>query len=321
VNGTASDVQVIRPFSEAVEMTKLILFRPFDLKKWLIIGFAAWLSHLGGGFNLNFKSNYNYRSGQRIDLHDIPVLRGISDTFHRIPPSLLVAAIVFLILIVLALIVLLAWLRARGSFIFTDCVVRNRAAIAEPWREFRQLGNSFFVFSLLVGLGFLLLAVILAVPSILLVLRSRHAHVHPGALLLSAIVLWAVVIFVLAIAWALVRHLMIAIMYRRRCLAGEGFRTALGLINAFPGEITIYCLFWIVVGIGSAITACVAVCLTCCIAAIPYVGTVILLPLYVCLRAFGLLFLRQFGPDYDVWATLPAAPAILPPEPPPLPAG
>jgi hypothetical protein len=29
-------------------------------------------------------------------------------------------------------------------------------------------------------------------------------------------------------------------------------------------------------------------------------------------RAFGLLFLRQFGPDYDVWATLP------PPESPPI---
>jgi hypothetical protein len=51
---------------------------------------------------------------------------------------------------------------------------------------------------------------------------------------------------------------------------------------------------------------------------------VILLPVFVLLRSFSLLFLRQFGPEYDVWATFvppeflpilsPAPPA--PPEPP-----
>ena len=52
--------------------------------------------------------------------------------------------------------------------------------------------------------------------------------------------------------------------------------------------------------------SCVVTCATCCIAAIPYVGTVILLPIPVTLGAFSLLFLRQFGPDYDVWAGLMA---------------
>ncbi|PYL61716.1 MAG: hypothetical protein DMF24_06460 [Verrucomicrobia bacterium] len=28
----------------------------------------------------------------------------------------------------------------------------------------------------------------------------------------------------------------------------------------------------------------------------------ILLPVFVLLRSFSLLFLRQFGPDYDAWA-------------------
>jgi len=35
---------------------------------------------------------------------------------------------------------------------------------------------------------------------------------------------------------------------------------------------------------------------------IPYVGTVILLPIPVTLGAFSLLFMRQFGSEYDVWA-------------------
>ena len=82
-------------------------------------------------------------------------------------------------------------------------------------------------------------------------------------------------------------------------------------------------------GLATAMIACLATCITCCITAIPYVGTVILLPLYVTLAAYPLLFIRQFGPDYDVWATLPGAvsseppvqpPPTIPPEPPPLPA-
>ena len=44
---------------------------------------------------------------------------------------------------------------------------------------------------------------------------------------------------------------------------------------------------------------------TCCIAgcflAIPYIGTVLLLPVLVFTRAYSLHFLAQFGPDYDVF--------------------
>src|SRR5439155_1467228 len=99
-------------------------------------------------------------------------------------------------------------------------------------------------------------------------------------------------------------------------------RIAIGRAN--PGKLLILAVLMI----GAIVT-----CATCCLAALPYLGTVILLPLFVCLRAFGLLFLRQFGPDYDVWASfmppeflpilsgpLPAPPPTTPePNPPPEP--
>jgi hypothetical protein len=133
------------------------------------------------------------------------------------------------------------------------------------------------------------------------------------------IALWAAILVMLILAWSLISHFMIAVMYRRRCRTGEAFRAALSLIANYPGEITFYCLFWIMLGIASAIAACATVLATCCIALIPYIGTVILLPLFVCLRAFGLRFIRQFGPDYDVWAAMPEASLTPPSLPPPLP--
>ncbi len=35
------------PLQRAWQRTKLILFNPFQLDKWLILGFTAWLATLG----------------------------------------------------------------------------------------------------------------------------------------------------------------------------------------------------------------------------------------------------------------------------------
>jgi hypothetical protein len=42
-------VSVIDPIGQAIEHVRLMLFKPFDLSKWFIIGFCAWLAQLGHG--------------------------------------------------------------------------------------------------------------------------------------------------------------------------------------------------------------------------------------------------------------------------------
>src|SRR5216117_3427070 len=83
----------------------------------------------------------------------------------------------------------------------------------------------------------------------------------------------------------------------------DAFGQTIRLIAAHPGPVVLYMSFFLVLVIAAAMISCAATCMTCCIAAIPYVGTVVLLPIPVTLCAFSLLFLRQFGPDYDVWAS------------------
>jgi hypothetical protein len=58
MNGTESKIEIFKPFGEAFELMKGMLFQPFDLKKWLVIGFAAWLASLGAGGG----GSYNYQS-------------------------------------------------------------------------------------------------------------------------------------------------------------------------------------------------------------------------------------------------------------------
>jgi hypothetical protein len=159
MNGNGSKIEIFKPFGESFELMKKILFQPFNLSKWLVIGFAAWLANLGGGGG--GAGNFNYPDNRREDAHKL------SETIGQIPQPVLITGICVLICFVLLLIVLFAWLRARGRFILVDCIVRNRAAIVEPWKEFRAEGNSFFLFSLLVVLA--LIAVIVIAGLLLIV--------------------------------------------------------------------------------------------------------------------------------------------------------
>jgi len=301
MNGTEPKIEIFKPFGEAFELTKKILFQPFDVKKWFVIGFAAWLANLGGGVG-----GFNYQYNRREDVQKL------NEAISQIPHPILVTGVCVLILFVLVLIVLFAWLRARGRFMFIDSIVKNRGAIAEPWREFQKEGNSYFLFSLAVGLGLFAFAALLAVPLILLVLKGRYYFfIYRDQLniyLISAIAAWAFLVILLVLVWSLMANFMVPVMYIQRCRASKSFGIVARLVAAQPGEILLYCLFLIVLALATLIVTCLATCATCCIAAIPYIGTVILLPVFVLLRSFSLLFLRQVGPDYDVWAN------FMPPE-------
>src|SRR5213076_2244213 len=114
--GAEPKIEVLKPFSDAIELTKQILFRPFDLKKWFFIGFAAWLAHIRGDFN--FRSNYEY--ARRTGFHRVPAFQWLTDAVHRAPWWTVIFVIPVLIVLVVAVCVLFAWLRARGRFMFID---------------------------------------------------------------------------------------------------------------------------------------------------------------------------------------------------------
>jgi hypothetical protein len=304
MNGVRPKIEIFRPFGEAFELTNKILFQPFDLKKWFVIGFAAFLSGHLAGVGFNFPSPFgNFQSQPTTP-------EVISPYFEQWKPWL-VAVVVVVALLFFALVIALTWLKARGNFIFTDCVVRNQAAIAEPWREYRKEGNSYFLFLLAVMFAVLLLAGLMLASFIGLGWLKQGA-VETGSItcigfLVFLGVFWVSIVIFVSIA----TYFMVPVMYRKRCRAVEAFHDVTLLIWHHLGSFFLLCLFGIVLILAVLMIGAIVTCATCCLAALPYVGTVVLLPLFVCLRAFALVFLRQFGPDYDVWASF-MPPAFLP---------
>lgn len=318
MDDTPRKIEIFAPFSAAMDLTKLILFQPFDIAKWLTIGFAAFLANLaGGGGNFNF--NRRFPTGGNWKFHSMS--HDFGDAGAGWPawawPLIIIGG-----LLVVVIVIALMWLGARGKFIFADCVVRNRGAIVEPWKEFAREGNSYFRFLLL---AFLLVMVAFAVAGAPLLIPFLLHGDWPSGVGLFLGVFFLGTIAIIAAAWLhLVSRFMIPIIYRQRCDATAAFRESNALIVRHLGPVLLYLLFSIVLGIAFVAIACVLTCVTCCITAIPYVGTVILLPVYVFFMAFPLLFVRQFGPEYDVWANIAPveSPSTLiePPttEPPPI---
>ncbi len=317
------NVSVIDPIDQAVKWTKRILFDEFSLAKWFVLGFCAFLATLGEGGAANAPTQI-FRWRERGKTASFSGM----DNWVRMHLGAVILIGAGILLLAVALGLLFTWLNSRGKFMFLDGVVRDREAVAEPWHRFRARGNSLFFFRIVLGIVSFLVLGGLAVGVVLLIIPAARMH-HVGGLSLIAVVLGAALVVVLAFALALVmavlKDFVVPIMYRRELTTVPAFRVFLSEI--LPGNVLAFILFYllkIVLGIAAGILIFVGTCLTCCIAAIPYISSVVFLPVFVFFRCYSVYFLEQFGPEwrfFDADRTDGAPPAAAPPEPPAEPAG
>ena len=290
-------ISVVEPVQPAIDWTRRMLFRPFNLNKWVTVGFCVWLAYMGQGGGVSFPGNFGGKGGRDPSAE-------LNRVFSWFRENLILVVTVGAILVVLSLVLglLMAWVSSRGRFMFLDNVVRDRAEIREPWAAFRAEGNSLFLFRLAFGLlSFLAFAavvgggVLLALPSI------RAKELLPAGL--AAIVAGGFLLLVLAVGCGLVlmftEDFAVPIMYLRRCRALAAWHEVWSLIGAHPGTFVLYVLFKIVIGMAVGTISLLVFCATCCcLAILPFLWAVVLLPLFVFMRAYSLHFLGQFHPGY-----------------------
>jgi hypothetical protein len=295
----AQHISVIDPIGPAIEHVRLMLFRPFDISKWFIVGFCAWLAYMGqgggGGSNFNFSSHHNDFSQFKDAL------------LANLPWIIIIGVIVIPIIIIIGL--LLCWLSSRGQFMFVHCVAGNKAEVAVPWNKFARHSNSLFLFRIVLGLIGL---VVVGLPMAFAVFAFLGLH---AAGLTAAAVggLLAAILGVIALAmfFVLIRKFtndfVVPIMSLQTASSLAGWRIFLSLLGAHKGQMLLYVLFQILISMVIGFISffiCVIGCCCCCIGIVllvPYVGTVILLPLFAFKRAYSLFYLRQFGPQFDVF--------------------
>jgi len=163
----------------SLEWTAAVLFRPFNPRKWLILGFIALMAGqlVGGGCNSSgggspgrkakeaqaaeiFQSRVSNTTTQVRKENIPPYIRhlyyGLSHKLRN--PKFLITFTVSISLIVVAVILVFSWLSSRFRFIFLESVVKNDASLKLPFRQHKRIGNSLFLFSIFLHVSFLGLA-------------------------------------------------------------------------------------------------------------------------------------------------------------------
>ncbi|MHC4085871.1 MAG: DUF7544 domain-containing protein [Planctomycetota bacterium] len=309
-----TEISVIDPISPAIDWVKTILFRPFDLGKWFIIGFCAWLAYLGeGGGGGGGGGPSNFSSGQQQGLQIEEALHNAKEFLNENLYWILPMAITVTVLIIIIVLVI-TWLNSRGRFMFLHCVALNKAEVVAPWHKFRKQANSLFLFRIVLGLiSFAVMMLLVAVLIVIgVLLFAGGGNPNPFGILLM-ILLSICLILPTAIVFMVIskftRDFVVPIMFLRKGTCMTAWREFWKLLTDNKGKFTIYILFQIVIAlaIGIIITACM--CITCCclacILAIPYIGTVLMLPVLVFDRSYSLLYLRQYGSNFDVFEPEP----------------
>jgi hypothetical protein len=302
-------VNVIEPVGKALEEVKTILFRPFSLEKWFTIGFCAWLAFLGssgGGPGGGGGNNY-HNSGNPAEQLEHAKEWFIMNMAWLIPVVIVGVTVVVLIGFVIT------WLQSRGQFMFLHCVAKNRAEVSIPWTKYSRHGNSLFLFRIAFGLISFVVVILymLAVGLGVFFLAGGMNGFHEvKASMIIGIIAGVMGLIMLVIVLAVIKKFtldfVVPIMYLRTTSCVAAWSEFLEIVSARKGALLVYILFQFVISIAvSAVVfafALVTCCCACCFMMIPYIGTVVLLPVLVFERAYSLHYLRQFGSDFDVFA-------------------
>lgn len=261
--------------SPAVQRTRDFLFRPFRLGTYLKLCLVAVLTEgLGGNFNTNFSWPQGHGSGRHSDFV-API--------HLTPDliALLAAAFVF----VLALGLLIAYLITRLRFAYFHCLIHNTREIRPGWHLYRDQAMRFFLLNVVVGLCFLLLLAIIALPfmaGFIRLYRESQGGGHPDIGLILALVLPLIPIILLFVLLGLaadliLRDFMLPHFALEDATAGEAWRAVWARIRPEKGGFFLYALLRLIL----PVVAMIGIFLVLAIPAILFIGAVVVIEIAI----------------------------------------
>lgn len=305
-----TEISVTLPLSQALARTKRMLFEPFDLHKWFVVGFCAWLAILGeSGFNPGFRKNLGSHQGNPAST----ARQWFEQIREYVQPNLswIIPVAICVALLAIAVWVALLWLSSRGHFMFLHCVALDRPEVAAPWNRYAREGNSLFGFRLVVAIVAMILLAPVAAGIVWLVVAMVTQGAATTTGVLGVVGLAGLALLVWPAWWVvarLTRDFVVPVQFARGLGCIEAWRVMLGLLSSNIANFVIYFLFQLALGAAISIAVFAVVIVTCCIAgcllALPYLGTVLFLPVLVFQRSYSLYYLAQFGPEWNVLTNL-----------------
>ncbi len=236
--------------SVAVQRTRDFLFRPFNWGTFLKLGLVAILTE---GLGTNSRSS---SKGGQHSSGSGPMFSPPFDT-----SAAKIAVIVAAILLTIVVAVFLFYLVTRLRFAFFHCLVHNVKEIRPGWRIYREPATRFFWLNIVVGLCYLMLVVLIALPFISGFWRLFHEMPpggHPDFGLLIGLVLPLIPIILLLVligflADLIMRDLILPHYALENATAGEAWGWVWRSIVDEKRQYFVYVLLRVVLPIVAAI--------------------------------------------------------------------
>jgi hypothetical protein len=306
------NIRYLDPLSRAWTRMKKALFSPFDLKTWFVVGFTAFLAGVtegpgggGGGGGSKFKKE----AGEICDLGGVieapkKALEWLTASPERIVIGTLIVLVLFFI------VMLVVWLSSRGKFMFLYNVVLKRSEIVKPWHEYSREGNSLCVWSIVFGfvcMVFFALFVGLVFKLLTLIHYDALSGMNMVLRISGLACLFIAFLLIIGYIWLFLNDFIVPIMYKHRLTASAAWKRFSPLFREYAFHFILYGVLLFLVYIGIVIVVVLFGLFTCCIGffllAIPYINSVVTLPISYTLRGFSVEFLAQFGTKFNVLQT------------------
>ena len=292
-------LKLSEPLQETFRFVRIALFEQFHWNKWLLWGVLAFLgANLSSGGGLGFPGFPGDSSGG--DSGHAWTLPEIQAWIDRNLDLILFLLVVGLVAFLLVSVLVVVWLyiRCRGRFMFVECLMENKTALAESWQNNgREALSLFWWFNVFYSL--VLFVVLLAgAGGVLILYRGGEwrsfAEAWPPLAALGAVLL--VCILATAAVSLYLEDFVVPLMWVRRIRVMEAWRVFLGHFRNQPGAFLLYLLVRLGLSLGASMVLLLGTCLTCCLAALPVIGQALLLPLYAGMRMYPVLVLAQVEP-------------------------
>ena len=310
----------------AFRHTVKLLFKPFNFIAWLMLALSAWLSQIGTELSawtneivkavlksyINEDKEAVNSAVREIGAGNISALKNIIDIdgLRAINPLWIVLGVGLF----LALWVLLLWIRSQAQIIFIDNLVHKTTRVLSSFREHFQAGNSIFLWKIIYHLAAPLLVFGLSAFPLLLAVPwikgcvAVHKISMPNGVAITGFVIAVTLLMFLSLAMKLLvfyfDEFIVPIVFIRRCNAFQATWIGAGLFKSHTWTFIKYALLYFLLYMAGGMLVMLVVLATCCTAflllMIPYVWAVLMLPLLVFYRLFGLELLNQMYKD-EIW--------------------
>lgn len=240
-------ISAVDAVSPAIERTRDFLFRPFNWGTYLKLGLVAIITE-GVGGNFHSSTPHSNHGGVHSGAHGSQIHWPL-----HIPPEV-IAVIGAAVLLAIVIAVFVVYLITRLRFAFFHCLVNNTKEIGPGWRLYSGQATRFFWLNIMVGICFMALLVLVALPFAAGFWRLFHESQQSGhfdiGLMLALVLPLVPIVILLVVAGVLsdliLRDGMLPHVALDNATAGEAWRQVRARIRAEKRQFIVYAILRVI---------------------------------------------------------------------------